>query len=263
MKLSEIDKQDIVKLSEIHKQSEIAIMYSISQTTVFKILKDNNIKRKRNRLNLSRLAIDFNYFDNIDCGTKAYWLGFISADGCLKGGKLRVTSKDLDILEKLKSDLKSDHAITINKSIHKKTKKEYVSYILQITNSAFTNKLTKFIPQDKSNNFNIPAIKKELYPYFIAGMVDGDGSFSVNSKGQIKASIISTKECLQQIQDYLFVNLSIKKTTLQNITKNGNVWKLFVYSSSKEFLEFIYSDSNKNIYLKRKQEKLKNMFINT
>ena len=94
-------------------------------------------------------------------------------------------------------------------------------------------------------------------------MVDGDGSFSVNSKGQIKASIISTKECLQQIQDYLFVNLNIKKTTLQNITKNGNVWKLFVYSSSKEFLEFIYSDSNKNIYLKRKQEKLKNMFINT
>lgn len=212
-------------------------------------------------MNLSRLSIDFNYFDNIDSGVKAYWLGFISADGCLKSGKLRITSKDLDVLEKLKLDLKSEHAITTNKSIHKKTEKEYVSYILQITNSAFTSKLTKFIPKDKSNNFKIPKINKDLYPYFIAGMMDGDGSFSVNSRGQIKVSIISTKECLQEIQDYLFVNLNIKKTTLQNVTINSNTWKLFIYSGSKEFLKFIYADSNKNIYLKRKQEKLKSILV--
>jgi len=256
-KFNKEDIDNIIELSKKLKQKEIAEIYNISQSTIGKILKKNGVNTQKSRLNLSWLKLDFEYFDSIDSCEKAYWLGFISADGCLKDNKLRVTSKDIEILEKLKKDLKSEHKITINKTFDKRTKKEYISYILQITSKAFTDKLSKYIPIDKSNSFVIPEIDEKFYPEFLAGIIDGDGSFSLKKDRSIAVNLISTKECLQEIQNYLLKKLNINKTTLQPVTKNKkNVWKLYIYAGSFDFLNLIYRNENKKMYLKRKQEKL-------
>ena len=47
-------------------------------------IKKHNIKIDgRSRLNESKLKFDINYFDEINNEKKAYWLGFILADGCI------------------------------------------------------------------------------------------------------------------------------------------------------------------------------------
>lgn len=55
---------------------EIAEELGIYYTTVSYILKSFNIK-------LSKAQFNEYVFDNIDTEEKAYWLGFIYADGCI------------------------------------------------------------------------------------------------------------------------------------------------------------------------------------
>lgn len=54
--------------------------FNLNRSTVFGILKQYKIKcrpKTSRKYNLNQ-----NYFDNIDCEEKAYFLGFIFADGC-------------------------------------------------------------------------------------------------------------------------------------------------------------------------------------
>lgn len=56
---------------------------------------------------MSKLSLDVDYFKIIDSPKKAYWLGFICADGCIykNGGKLTLMVKDKEICDKFKSDI--------------------------------------------------------------------------------------------------------------------------------------------------------------
>ena len=53
---------------------------------------------------MSKLSLNIDYFKEINSFEKAYWLGFICADGCIhkNGGKLTITVKDREICEKLR-----------------------------------------------------------------------------------------------------------------------------------------------------------------
>ena len=68
-------------LTEKYSSRELGEKYSLSKTTVLKILKRNNIEIKNKRLVNTELKKD--YFKVIDTEYKAYFLGFIFADGCV------------------------------------------------------------------------------------------------------------------------------------------------------------------------------------
>lgn len=74
-------------------------MYKSSQETISKVLKENNIEIPRNGV---KPSFDFNVFDNINTEEKAYWLGFIWADGCIlsncNGFELGISIKDISHL---------------------------------------------------------------------------------------------------------------------------------------------------------------------
>src|SRR5581483_4155416 len=65
----------------------------------------------------SLYTFDDQFFNVIDTETKAYWLGFITADGCVRtdhyNHQLKVKLKDSDAshLEKLKAALAADHPV--------------------------------------------------------------------------------------------------------------------------------------------------------
>lgn len=181
MKIEHNKIEDIIKMSETMKQSEIAKIFNVSQSLISKLLLKNNIKSIKSRLNLSKLKFNYNYFDVIDTSKKAYWIGFISADGCLKNNKVSITSKDLEIIEKFKYDMESEHKISFNSYLDKRTNKIYSSYTISITSNSLTKKLNKYIPVNKSDKFEIPLIDIKYYPDFLAGLIDGDGSFRLQN----------------------------------------------------------------------------------
>jgi len=250
-------EKEIIELCKYKSQKDVGKLFKISQVAVFKIFQRNNIQKlKKGRLNMSKLPLDVDFFRNIDTYKKAYWLGYISADGNVKitNDKITLVSKDEETIKKFKNDIKSGHKISEKNTFDKRTKKTYKSFIIQIGNEIFTNNLIKNgITNKKSEIFLFPNINKNLYPYFIAGMFDGDGCISTyNKKINIRISLISTIETLIFIQNYILKIFNINKLTLQRVTKNKpNVWKMILYKDSINFLDFIYCDKEFN-YLQRK-----------
>lgn len=47
-------------------------------------------ERRRTRMSWRKYYFDFNYFQTIDTSEKAYWLGFMYADGSVRNNTLRV-----------------------------------------------------------------------------------------------------------------------------------------------------------------------------
>lgn len=256
----EIRNQQIIEMSYTKSQKEIGEIFNISQSQVGNILKKAGIKLPKSRLNMSKLALDVDYFKTIDSPEKAYWLGFICADGCIykDGGKLTIMVKDREICEKFKAAIKSDHKISDREVYDKRTDKIYTESSIQITNTLFVSNLINLgVTFKKSSVLSFPDIKESYYSYFIAGLFDGDGSISFRSNGKIACNLISTKEVLDFIQEYLENTFNILPKSLTKVSENcDNVFKIYWQSDEDclKLLNFIYQ-GNKKIYLTRKYER--------
>lgn len=72
---------DIIKLYTQNwmKADDIGCKYNVSGCLIIRILKDNSItiRRRGGR----KYRVNVNFFENIDTEEKAYWLGFLYADG--------------------------------------------------------------------------------------------------------------------------------------------------------------------------------------
>lgn len=205
---------------------------------------------------MNKKVINENYFEKIDCPKKAYWLGFIAADGYINKEctKLSICIKDLEILEKFKKDVETDYAISKIEQFDKRTNKIYEEYSMQISNKNFIKWVVEHgITHEKTNFIDVEKINMEYFSYFVAGLFDGDGSVFLCKNGSLKCSLISTEEILQLIDNEL-LKIGIKPLKHQRVTKNKeNVVKGFWYKYSKQFLEYIYK-GDKNFYLKRKYD---------
>lgn len=205
------------------------------------------------------LPLDVDYFENIDTPQKAYWLGFICADGYVGKDYCRVSilTKDLEILEKFKRDIKSGHKISEIIQHDKRTGKTHKEYSIQVTNKKFARHLEKHgVTPNKTNVLGFPGdLEESMYPYFIAGLFDGDGCVC-KTKGQngIKCSLISTEEVLDKIDEILFNKFSVKPCKHCKVSENKeNVYKQHWYKESETFLNYIYS-GKKEMYLSRKYD---------
>ena len=259
MENTEIKQRDeeIIKLSETFSQKEIGKMFNLTQGNIARILKKYGIKRKKSRLNMSKHKIDIDYFKIIDTPKKAYWLGFIAADGYINkdGNKLSILCKDLEIIRKFRNDIKSEHKISNILQHDKRTNKTYVEYSIQVTNEIFvSNIINKGITHEKTDVCCFPNISENLYSYFIAGLFDGDGSISLYGikKNNLRCNLISTKEILSFINKFLEEKYEIVPLKTFSVTKNkNNVFKQQWCKNALKFLNFIYQ-GDKEIFLSRK-----------
>jgi len=261
MKGKKPSKELEMKIIEAHKtqaEKEVAQQFNLSVSGIRAVLKRNNIKSlKKSRINMSSIKLNVDYFKEIDAPDKAYWIGFICADGNIKktNNKVTLVSKDLEIIEKFKNIIESEHKISKRLTFDKRTNKTYTGYTIQIGNEIFTQHLINLgVTSNKTDVLNFPDIKEKYYSYFIAGLFDGDGSISHYGKNKnlLRSGLISTKEILDFIQNYLNINFDMEIKQYYPVSKNkSNVWKLIWYKETNTFLKFIYQDENFP-YLKRK-----------
>ena len=260
MNTTEVFEKEIIELSKTKSQKEIALIYKINIIAIREILKNNGIKRKKSRLNMSHLALNINYFNQIDSPDKAYWLGYICADGCVKksNNKVSLVSKDLEVIEGFKEAIGAEHAITKSETFDKRTNKTYTGYSIQIGNELFVANLINLgITSNKTDILKFPNIEEKYYSYFMAGLFDGDGCISIKGKYNhaLTISLISTNEVLTFIKNYILNKFNIKSKYYCKVTENKpNVWRMILYADAFKFLNFIYSDNTFKYYLKRKHD---------
>ena len=121
--MSRAKKQEQINKAIDHfVQNDISIkdcakMFEIHRTTLGIHLKKNNVSEDRRR----KYFFNEDYFKNVDSEEKAYWLGFIAADGCiLENGTLKIglAEKDSLHLEKFNESIESSRPILFEKGTY-------------------------------------------------------------------------------------------------------------------------------------------------
>jgi intein-encoded DNA endonuclease-like protein len=221
----------------------IGKQYNCSQQTISRFLKKNgiNVTRKRSRKN-----INSNYFDNIDSGIKAYFLGFIAADGSVfksANGKvtfsLQLQSLDIEILNKLSEELAGDTSLVGN--IHTRENGSSTTDV-RFSDEIFTSSLIKLgIGFNKTENLDWISLSEEFMRDFIRGYFDGDGSVYISS-GKVFGNFVGNKIFLPKLRNYLFENGVLP--TKYSIVDRGNFCSFHFggRGSNRLLYEYMYYD---------------------
>ncbi len=208
------------------------------------------------------------YFETVDTHLKAYFLGFITADGCLQrstaksktiGLSITIHEKDICILNKLKEELGCENKISFIRTGMTHNKEQMKQHCrFSIHNSELTDSLLKIgLTERKSTTMpnihqNIP---EEFRKSFVLGYFDGDGSVSLNKKrGQLMVSFRGTEAFLQGIVDVL----QLQAHWLSK-DKQKDCWSLVFWRKS-DLLSFLQIYENNNLYLSRKYVKFLDFF---
>lgn len=212
-------------------------------------------------------SVDETFFDKIDTPDKAYMLGWIISDGYVNKYKLTFCLKDLEILEKFKVIIKSEHKISESNYYDKRTNKSYKRYMLQITSKKLVESLQKLgIHQAKSFTVDLPNIPSNLYKHLIRGIFDGDGyiGVSLGETGNIipRFSMIVSEKLYNKLEP-IFNELEITFMRPEIIAQedNNRILKIRVYRKDElsKFFNYIYGDGNVT-KLERKYDKFKLLF---
>lgn len=248
---------EFIKLYKQGKSlKEVANITKVPVDCIRTRLKKEGIIRSKaaSRKQINAIALSVDYFKQINTPDKAYWLGYLSADGtiCKTGYKVSLTSKDKDVIYRFKNAVGSGHAISIIHQKDKRTNKIYTRWLIQICSKQFAQHLiNQGVTSNKSNDCCLPKLDDNLFYHYLRGLFDGDGSItSTNTKTRI--SFIGTKCLLQDIQQRLNTLLGIKERPLFNISKSYPIYRMHYYKDSVVILDKIYDGSVPETRLERK-----------
>ena len=233
------EKENIVKLYLEGKSTvEIGKMYNFNHHSIAAILDEYNIDRRDTSHCNRTYSIDEEYFDNINTQNKAYFLGFLFADGnnCMQKSTIRIAlqEKDRDILEKLRIDIGSNKPLCLKSSENKRNNGEGYDYkdqyALEIYNKHWCERLSELgcVP-NKSLVLKFPDyLSDEMLPHFIRGYFDGDGCIVNAKSGAYAISLTSTKDFCISVQNIVFNLFGMKSYIYPASNKNGitSVWTL-------------------------------------
>ena len=229
--------------------SEIAEKYKVDNHTVRRHLKKLNLYKEPKYY---EYKFNYNYFKNIDNEHKAYWLGFIFADGSINKYNrqysltIELNKIDLNHLKKFRYDIESNSPITTRKNRNSMcairiSKKETINDLSTygcIENKTYDGLFTNKI-------FNLSA---ELKKAFIRGYLDGDGY--IDKKRYRIIYTIKSLELTKQLQQLIkeVCNISFR------IRKEKKYYRLVIENKKDtlKFLDIVYK--NATIFLNRKYE---------
>lgn len=240
------------KFDTIGYKTDIAKLCSVSVDTIEYWRKKFNIPKKIMPSKNIKYKCDKNFFLDIDTEEKAYWLGFIMADGYMNKEKTKfgimLDIKDVTHLEKFNQTLNSNYPI-ITRTIKDKRGFTSTECCIRINSKYMCETLMKNdIYPNKTGNEIIPnSIPYILKRHFIRGYFDGDGSISKISNSRYYRFGLGS--CSKNIMDQ--ISHFILNTNGHNIKYyiSNSYSKPFYYFSCNnhiivnDFLHTIYDNS--------------------
>lgn len=258
----------VKEASEYYKNNQktsirkTAEMFDISEDSFSRALKEYGIDTTRK---LNSYSFDEHVFDFIDSEEKAYWLGFIFADGYISSSPLKDQNKKY-IFEICLALIDTGHLFKFDSFV--KTEKPKVKVYDYLDNNGNKKQHSKWnicnqhlwetlnahgCTPNKSLTLMYPKnIPEKLKKHFLRGYFDGDGSFGIyGSKckfGELSLSCVGTKDMLENMFSGFNLNMYHHEGhSPETLTVNATANK------AKLILDYMYKDST--IYLDRKFNK--------
>lgn len=251
---------------------------NLNGTTICRILKRNNIAMRPATENKRKLKlISENYFEIIDTEDKAYFLGFLYADGNTskdyldkrgivrkkKAIKICLQAEDRDILEKISMTINGEVRLRSSfGELHDGTLREYLTWVVYCK-KMHQDLMRLGCPPAKTFNIRFPTseiVPDHLLRHFVRGYFDGDGCISTTSPSHPVVDFSSNCIFIDGLIKYL-TNNNIKCNRPGVNDKNplsGNV-QLTAIENIINFYHFIYDDAT--IFMQRKYNTFQNYFL--
>lgn len=240
----------IKKRKERVRIKDILSEYNIkSPKTIYDIIKRNG----KNKLKPNKKYIlNESFFEVIDDEYKAYWLGFLYADGYVrmknnKSGELRIKLKydDKNHIETFRDCISSNHKI--NDFIQKSSSESFskVSSLSIYNTKLVMDLFSHGCVNAKTFKIKFPVLKNDLNRHFLRGYFDGDGYITIK-KNSNSATVGITS-------NFDFINGIIRYLNYGKISKRKNIYDFKIYNRTniEKFYNLLYENSN--IFLQRKR----------
>lgn len=261
-----VPRNTIIEAAKYYSDNQISIIncakkFKIGKNTLYNYLKENNsIKNDKNYQ--KDITYDKNFFDSIDSEEKAYWLGFIMADGYTKLDKnnnpaqttIEISKKDINLLDAFKKSIKSNYII---RERSRTTVTGKISEVCSITISShhLTKQLVSYgvVPNKTYIGFineEIFGDNEELIFHYLRGYSDGDGTINKNKGNYVFKLVIRSKSILNTITNWIkkYCNINPKITIWEN------TYRLSIQNKKDYFIFLKKLYKNANIYLDRKYQ---------
>lgn len=252
-KRKEIDEKEIIRLytKDNFSASKIGRLFNVDVATITNRLKSNNIEVKKI---FRKYLIRNDYFEVIDSEDKAYWLGFLMADGYNSGKFIRLDIKDGGHLEKLRDRIYVNCDMPVREKYNNNTK----IYYLTIQDPKLLSDVENLgIYRKKSMITKYPLIVFEYDRFFIKGVFDGDGCLTYSMDKNYRRytfSIVGSFDLITSIRDKISsigINVGFRKTkSIYELNVRGNRQII-------KILDWLYNETA--THLDRKYEKYQDM----
>jgi transposase len=182
-------EKEIIELytKEHYTQKELAEKFHRSTDTIHKILIKNSVAIiSQPKINKNQIDT---YFDIIDTEEKAYWLGFIFADGNIFNNQLTIEihERDRELLERFKI------ALNLNGKISHRVRKNTSVCSVRVVSKHLCETLSKYgiVPNKTYVTKHLPQVPETMLPHFLRGLIDGDGWISTDKSGHYHIGFVS------------------------------------------------------------------------
>lgn len=258
--MSSEDKQKIANYYLTGKTvKETAQHFGFTEGKTLYIIKSITPRRKKGNFAI----VDHDYFKIIDSEHKAYWLGFLTADGC-------VTDKER--YKRICITLKASDHLHLQKFLDDTKAKVKIGYCTQYMSPPFKDRRTcnvkissNIMAQDLIDKGIIPRKCGHCYPYDInpdlerhywRGLIDGDGSVLLCDVYSKKGTLCK-KPFLNLTGDYAicdgfakFCHRFITSKSKVSFCKNTTYLYQIHYRKAFDIMSILYDGAD--IYLDRK-----------
>lgn len=261
---SNLSQQILNEYNDGSSRTVLGKKYNIAPQTIKRILVEQGAKLRNHRESKIQYTFDHSFFKVIDSPEKAYFLGFMLADGHVGEKEVIIAIKDIDrhIIETFIESIRGNNRIaTIKTKPSKMIKKETVVSRLNLRSDEMIKDLNSLgLSRNKTYNITTPQIDEHLQRHFWRGVFDGDGYVSLlNPKVKqwqyktIEAGLCGHINTVTAFTEFLnkngvttsriYPDHSIFSVRISGCNNTLNLYKLF------------YSDIDSKLCLKRKKEK--------
>lgn len=217
---------------------------------------------------MKKYDYDRSYFHYIDNEQKAYWMGFILADGNVNKYEncmtIRISKKDESHIQKISQLFKVPYKTYQEQD--KRTNKVYHGVQFDLSSKQICQDLINkdIKPRKKGKAKQIfSSVPSSLYNHFIRGFFDGDGSISIISHTknrkipQYRINMVGKYDILFAIQNIFYKKLKIPKNTVR---KMGVIYTLDYGGNRRIRAIGNYMYGNSSLFLERKKERFDNLW---
>ena len=200
-----------------------------------------------------KYSLNQDYFNQPLDETRAYWIGFLIADGGIVDNQVSLNLKDKDHIEKFRIAINYGGLIGYRsyKGLYGR-KERYDGWSLQVRSNKMVDSLAKFgIVSRKSFKTYIPNLPQSLLKPLFRGLVDGDGCIFKTNQGWWGLNLVGTKQIVTSFK--IWINKQTKNTK-GSISKKEKIWivRFGGNPSTWEVVNLLYKDASQEIRLERK-----------